>query len=364
MFRNFNYTTIDTVETFTFYNPIILKGVLAVSVDNGGVKVGDGVNRWVDLSYVGGSSIGSKLVELGTPFHHEIPRYNSTSELWEYTLQGYKDTKSNWESVDDIFPSFCILIEMDDLNTTTTGRVKFSDGKTPAYQIPWIWFNFSEFPTNKSIYYNGTELGFKEFQEINTLARIDTPEGKFHRDDGTWALPEIFTNVTLIDSTLIETDNIYISDSISLGGFPTEPTSVTITSDGTDLFIDSQKVWTQYNDGTGSGLDADTLDGHHSTTFATGPETVTAGNIITFGASPNILIDSGFSLSDFAELLYVNQTFPTAPDITTVDHIVTFDSSNGLKLSDSGHTIDEFATTGDITTVDENALIYAIIMGG
>ena len=60
-----------------------------------------------------------------------------------------------------------------------------------------------------------------------------------------------------------------VFSTVYVGGFPTEATTVTLTSDGTDLFSDGQKVWTAYNDGEGSGLDADTLDGHHYTAFAT-----------------------------------------------------------------------------------------------
>jgi hypothetical protein len=39
--------------------------------------------------------------------------------------------------------------------------------------------------------------------------------------------------------------------------------------DGTDVHADGFKIWTVGNDGTGSGLDADLLDGHDSSYFAT-----------------------------------------------------------------------------------------------
>jgi hypothetical protein len=258
------YVVIETSTNFVLFDPIILNGVIAVSTDTGQIKIGNGTTRWSSLAYSGSSAIGSKLIVSRTPVNHEIPRYSNLSDKWEYSLHGYVDTITNWESNNDTFPTFCLMIEKDDLLDTPTGRIKVSDGKTPSYEIPWVWFNFSEFPSGYAPYYNGTTIAYERYQPYNVLPFVATPEGKFAKDDGTYAFPEITGPLTLLES-----DKVYVFETITLGGFPTEPESITFTTDGTNLLVDGQKVWTEYNDGTGSGLDADTLDGHHSAIFAT-----------------------------------------------------------------------------------------------
>jgi hypothetical protein len=109
---------------------------------------------------------------------------------------------------------------------------------------------------------------------------------------------------------------------VYVGGFPTEATTVTLTSDGTDLYTDGQKVWTQYNDGEGSGLDADTLDGHHADTFLVLESSGLPSNVCVFGTSGNNIIDSGYTITDFLTIDPIvykgildcseNPEFPTA----------------------------------------------------
>ena len=85
---------------------------------------------------------------------------------------------------------------------------------------------------------------------------------------------------------------------------------------------------------------------------------------MAFGASSNILVDSGVNLTGLATTTYVDETFPTSPSTTVVGNIVTFNSTDGLELADSGSSVSDFATTGDIETVDDDAFLYAIIFGG
>lgn len=323
----------DEVANFTLYDPIIPKGTIAVNTDEGDgrAKIGDGVNNWSDLPYIGGSTIGVVPVPTTMPVNNEMLRYSDLASSFVYTLQGMVDTQTNWETNNDVFPSFCILIETDDITDEVTGRVKFSDGVTTQDQIPWIWFNYDDWPTGYGIYYNGTTIDYKQFQEYNVLPFAPAPIGKYLKDDGTWDTP-VITDYTFesIEADYASFGTVYIGD------FPSETTTVTLTSDGTDLFIDGNKTWTQYNDGDGSGLDADTLDGHHYTYFATGPEVAVNNNLVAFGASPNILIDSEIDPATLATTTYVDDKFPIAPPITVIGNIVTFNSTNGLELTDSG----------------------------
>ena len=157
MFRTGNNKVYDTTANFTNFDPIILKGVIAISWDSGQAKIGNGSTRWSSLDYIGGTTIGPKYVESGSPTNCEIPRYSSSSDMWEYTLHGAIDTATNWSSNSSVFPTFAILIEVDDVSAPTE-RIKISDGITSQNNIPWIWFDFANFPTGYTPYYNGTTI--------------------------------------------------------------------------------------------------------------------------------------------------------------------------------------------------------------
>jgi hypothetical protein len=281
MFRPTDSVIVDTTGNWEAFDPIVMYGVFAVNSDGSGVKVGNGITRWSSLVYLGSNTIGGYNIESGVPLDNELIIYEQSATTFVYRLQGYIDTVDNWEGT-----------------------------------------NFNDWPTNYSLIYNGTTLDYQRHQPYNTLPFATTPIGHVLLDDGTWGYPTIINPISDLITDLIEADDAYIFGTLTLGGYPTEATSITLTTDGVSLFIDDQKVWTIYNDGEGSGLDADTLDGHHYTYFATGPTTATAGHFTAFGSSsPNQLVDSEY---DFAS----------------------------------------FATPNDITTVDDDALVYSIVFGG
>lgn len=56
---------------------------------------------------------------------------------------------------------------------------------------------------------------------------------------------------------------------IVIGEYPSEETSISLTTDGTCLYVDGAKVVSTFTDGHGSDSDADTLDAHHASYFAT-----------------------------------------------------------------------------------------------
>jgi len=292
MFRTPQNIFPDYLANFVAFDPIVPKGVIAVNIDedDGRAKVGDGFTHWSSLGYIGSSviEVGGKSFPSTVPTNHQLIRFNSTLDKWDYTLQGYIDIESNWISNNEIFPTFAILIETDDSTNDVTGRIKVSDGITPQDEIPWVGFNYSDWPTNYSPYYNGASLDYKQYQPYNELQFVTTPEGKVHKDDGTWGFPTIYAGSSLVETDLLETDNAYVFATLTLGGFPTEPTSVTITTDGTSLLVDGSKVWTSYNDGHTSGLDADTLDTYHASHFASTGHTQNAStvNFATGGVLP------------------------------------------------------------------------------
>lgn len=297
LFRPFDNVFVETVANFTTHDPIIPYGVFAVNADGSGFKLGDGINTWSNLTYQGSSAIRNKQVQSSRePANNELLIFCDSTDKWIYRLQHCFDTVSNWESNTSVFPTSTLLIEIDNITQIPTGRFKIGDGATSFPTLPWFGtdFNLSNFNVGESIEFNGNGWDPVIYLKPNELQAATMPTGLFHRDDGTWAEMNVIEHLDSIESDYASFGTVYV------GGFPTEATTVTLTSDGTDLFSDGSKVWTAYNDGTGSGLDADTLDGHHSTAFATGPVSATEGNLVAFGASPNILVDSGSSVSDFA----------------------------------------------------------------
>ncbi len=342
LFRPFDNVFVETVANFTAHDPIIPYGVFAVNADGSGFKLGDGINTWSNLTYQGSSAIRNKQVQSNRePANNELLIFCESTDKWIYRLQHCFDTVSNWESNTNVFPTSTLLIETDNITQIPTGRFKIGDGITSFPTLPWFGtdFNLSNFNVGESIEFNGSGWDPVIYLKPNELQAATMPTGLFHRDDGIWAEPTFPTTMESITADYASFGTVYV------GGFPTEATTVTLTSDGTDLFSDGNKIWTEYNDGAGSGLDADTLDGHHSTAFATGPVSATEGNLVAFGASSNILVDSGVNLTGLATTTYVDETFPTVPSTTVVGNIVTFNSTDGLELADSGSSVSDFATT-------------------
>ena len=59
-------------------------------------------------------------------------------------------------------------------------------------------------------------------------------------------------------------------------------------------YVDSGKIWTQNNDGSGSGLDADTVDGKHASDLIESLSCTTAYNDCTNCSSVTVYCPSGY----------------------------------------------------------------------
>lgn len=330
MLRPLDSILIDTSTNFTTHDPIIPYGVFAVNSDGSGFKLGNGIDVWSALSYQGGNSIGSKQVQTSRePVNNELLLFCESTDKWVYRLQHCFDSVTNWASNSSVFPTSTMLIETDDITGIPTGRFKIGDGATAFPTLPWFGSDFdtSLWSAGEGIEYNGTYFEPATYLKPTELQVATIPSGKFHRDDGSWASISISEKLDSIEADYASFGTVYI------GGFPTESTTVTLTSDGVDLFSDGNKVWTQYNDGTGSGLDADTLDGHHADTFLVMEVSGIVNNFVAFGTTGSDLIDSNYSATSFATTDHVHTGY-LASDGTAVD-------SDKLNGYDSTH----FATT-------------------
>jgi len=328
-------------DSLNLFDPVIPANVYAVDVDTGITKIGDGTKKWSELTSTSSTMIGSKAIQTSRdPYNNEMLLFCNTEDKWIFRLLGCAYTETECIGLSStVFENFTHIIEVDDSTAVPTGRFKICDGIHQFGSLPWLGrdFNPDDFEAGESIEFDGSSFLPVVYLKPSELQSAETPTGKFHRDDGTWAVPSNFTGLTEVES---ETGKF---ETVIIGEGDLEEETVSLTSDGTDLFSDGNKVWTEYNDGDGSGLDADTLDGHHSTAFATGPVSATEGNLVAFGASPNILVDSEVDPTTVATTTYVDETFPTVPSTTVVGNIVTFNSTDGLEIADSGSSVSDFA---------------------
>lgn len=304
-----------------------------------------------------------------------------STDKWIYRLQHCFDSVTNWASTTSVFPTCTLLVETADLTGIPTGRFKIGDGATSFPTLPWFGtdFNLSDFAVGESIEFNGSGWDPVTYMKSNELQAATTPTGLFHRDDGTWAEMNVIEHLDSIESDYASFGTVYV------GGFPTEATTVTLTSDGTNLFSDGNKVWTEYNDGTGSGLDADTLDGHHATEFLTSTvlealhykgaidcsvnpnfPTAVVGDFYKVSASgliggefgttavlnDNIVCNTNTSAGTFASVGTYwnifgsnNSGYVVGPVSSINGNLAIFDGTSGASLSDSGYDVTDFATT-------------------
>jgi hypothetical protein len=328
----------ETSTNWALYDPIIPRGVFALNIDNLEIKIGNGSTVWSSLGYVGGTTIGDHLIQSDRdPLQDEILIYDESSSKWLYRLHAVVDTATNWESNNDVFPTFALLVEKNELSNLYTGRFKISDGVTQSHQIPWAGsdIDLTSFPTGYGIKFNGTQFEAAHFIEIGDSPASTIPTGiKFARDDGIWAEPgsgyvvgipgatnnsivvfdgtsgyniknsgvsyldlvpsigtpnasfQINNGVKLFDVSgelhvktatnalsHIRSASLYSEvathNTVYVGGYPTEATSVTLTGDGTYLYVDGGKLFTNLTGGHGSGSESDLLDGYHASEFAT-----------------------------------------------------------------------------------------------
>jgi len=292
---------------WTALNPIIPVNVFAVDTDTGGIKLGDGATAWLSLETSGSAYIVNKAVQTSrNPIDEEMLEFCSTEDKWIFKLRGCLLTETNFVGASaTVYPKYALIIETDDSTGIPTGRFKIGDGVTQLSSLPWsgpisITNLVPEgFPVGSGIEYDGTGFVAQEFVHADELQEAAVPSGKFHRDDGTWAVIDTLQDLTDIYSTAGAFVTLYV------GGKSGEALTVTLTSDGTSLFIDGNEVWTSYNDGPGSGLDADTVDGFHASQIVSGvmgPLTSVVGNISTFGNTTGTEIDdSGESISDLKD---------------------------------------------------------------
>lgn len=393
MLRPLDSILIDTVANFTTHDPIIPYGIFAVNSDGSGFKLGNGIDVWSALSYQGGNSIGSKQVQTSRePANNELLLFCESTDKWVYRLQHCFDSVTNWASYSSVFPTSTMLIETDDITGIPTGRFKIGDGATAFPTLPWFGADFdtSLWSAGEGIEFNGAYFEPATYLKPTELQVATIPSGKFHRDDGSWASISISEKLDSIEADYASFGTVYI------GGFPTESTTVTLTSDGVDLFSDGNKVWTQHNDGTGSGLDADTLDGHHSTEFLTATviNALEYKGAINCSTSPlfptgevgdfykvsdsgtiggefgtavlvdyNIICNTDTPSGDYASVgtywnIFGNDSsgYVSGPESSVNNNIAVFNGTSGVSIIDSGHAISEFAVTGHTHDYSETYL--------
>ncbi len=306
MFRSTDNIQCDTATNWDTRNPIIMYNVLAIETDTGNMKLGDGTNYWSDLQYIGNGSSGVGVLLSETELSSDTTVYNEfvsiieTDDITEIPTGRFK-IGDGITQVDNLpfFGGILVCGEFatgvidktivwsgyewvnkavyteDDFAfpTVPTGIHFLRDDKTFA-TIPTIYGPLSSVNDN-IVTFDGTDgIHYKDsgvsidsiiteggtpadtFQvDIGVGPKLTNVAGdlEVYKDDGT-TLANITSAETYADYGIFGTINV---------GFPTESSSVTLTSDGTYLYTDGGKIIDVNHDGHGSGLDADTIDGYH-----------------------------------------------------------------------------------------------------
>jgi hypothetical protein len=286
-----------TEAEWTLLNPVVPANVFAVSTDNGRTRLGDGSTTWSGLSTASSLTIGNKLIQSDRdPNNNEMAIFCSAEDKWIFRLVGCFLTVTECITLATVYPKFTFIIEVDDISGIPTGRFKMGDGTNGFDDLPWFGQDFStiDYSIGEAPVFDGTNLSPTIVMTNDILQAAASPLGKFHRDDGTWA----FFEDCEFDIGKFET--------VIIGVGPLEADTISLTTvNGIDLLVDGIKVWTQGNDGTDSGLDADLLDGHQSSYFSiwnhTHPiDSFVEGDIVVADSS-GLAANSGTSLADIDE---------------------------------------------------------------
>ncbi len=283
-----------TEAEWVLLDPVLPANIFAVSTDNGRSRLGDGVNNWSDLHSASSLTIGNKLLQSDRdPNNNEMVIFCSTEDKWIFRLVGCFITVTECLTLSTVYPKFTFIIEVNDATSIPTGRFKMGDGTNGFDDLPWFGQDFAanDYSVGEAPVFNGTAFSPTIVMTNDILQAAASPVGKFHRDDGTWSyFEDCEFDIGKFETVII-----------GVGALEANTVSLT-TSDGVNLLVDGIKVWTQGNDGTDSGLDADLLDGHQSSYFSiwnhTHPiDSFVEGDIVV-ADSDGLASNSGTSLAD------------------------------------------------------------------
>lgn len=348
-------------------DPVVPANVYAVSFDTVRSKLGDGSTRWSSLPFSTSILIVNKSVQTSRePVDEEMLLFCASEDKWLFKLIGCILSQTNFTgAATTVYPKYALIVEKDNSTGIPTGRFKIADGVNELGNIHWAGpIDLTDlapvgFVNGDSIEFNGTSFVAQKFVHDGVLQVATSPTGKFHRDDGTWAGITTLPDLTDVYSTAGAFVTVYV------GGKSGEANTVTLTSNGTLLYVDGIEVVTVGSGGSGSGLDSDTVDGLHASqikaTAILGPVSAVENNFVSFGATPQASKDSGKSASSFANASHthaytdITENVVVGPVTSVSGNLSTFGDTDGDTLTDSGETI---------AGIKSKALMYAIALGG
>lgn len=358
MFRPTEGSLAETESTWIVSDPIIPHGVFAVSIDNSGIKIGNGIAKWSELSYSGSSAIGSKQVQSDrNPVNGEHLLFCDTVGKWIFRPFACVATASSWDVTNTVFATHQILIETSDLTNIPTGRFKISDGKTACNLIPWFGnLSTDGISIGDSLKWNGFDFTYATFLEKYECPESDSPTGtKVAFDDGVWR----------------EVSDVYVS------GPSSAISNTVVLFDGTTgkLVKDSGIDASTLTPSTGTPLNTfkiNTASGPTLVNNAGNLDVKNNGNTVYANITVNEMVCEN---SASRQHLYVGGTSieSNSVDLTSDGTSLYVDGSKVPTQATDGHnsgfdadTLDgyhasEFATKDEI---EEIALIYSIVMGG
>jgi hypothetical protein len=231
----------------------------------------------------GGSLVGSLFVEVsdpGTGARTQVWTRTSDAQQWRRTFDGVA-TWTAWGYLID----FAYL-------TTNAGAVSYDaarlGGQLPAYYSD-IVARLGYTPANKA---GDTFTGAVTMASTLGVTGAVTLTSTLAVNGGVVTITGPNAQVYLKDSTggsddfwlIADSDSFHVLTDTADDGTP-DSTPLELRNSDSNAYIYGNKAWNQGNDGAGSGLDADLLDGLQGASYALSATNFTAGNGLTGGGT-------------------------------------------------------------------------------
>ena len=226
----------DTAYSLQYTNPILNNNQIAIELDTGKIKVGDGTTAWNDLDYIDTTSAD------------QIDTVVTSLTLLLESITPVENTKEGFETANTVLPLDCIAIETD------TGYIKIGNGSTAYKDLVYLSVDQEEIAPlietiNKLIETStpvkGTSADFASDTTVLAVGQIayETDTGNIKIGDGETPLKDLSYANTDLDNIVeqdVEAKDNDVTTVVNIAGEDVQidvDTLEGLTSDPTDSSV-------------------------------------------------------------------------------------------------------------------------------
>lgn len=184
-----------------------------------------------------------------------------------------------------------------DLGTVTTAIINGGsiDGVTVGATTPSTG-DFTSLSVNSNAVWHSGNLNPVTIGTTQTISGNKTFTGAVNIPGGTSSTGGSFANVTVSEDLNVSSGALYTDGSQGYTGINTTTPAYPLDVRGRATFnqtpyVNSAKIWHESNDGSGSGLNADLLDGQHANEFAQLSGATFTGGLTVSNSGPQLVFD-------------------------------------------------------------------------